>query len=283
MSGGETTTLCTCWRLQRRDGVVMGFTDHDSDLVFEDTRFQAETALGTGMLARTLGLAVDNTEVLGALSSAAITDADIAAGRLDGAEVKAWRVDWSDVGARRVIFRGSVGDLKREGGAFAADLRSMAAGLNRPVGRVFQKPCTAVLGDRACRFDTTTPGFAVEAPVVRVAGAVLMLDPQPGFVPGWFTHGLLSVLDGGAAGLSGVVKRDRDAAGRQIELWSELRAALMPGDRVRIVAGCDKRFDTCRFKFQNAANFQGFPDMPGDDWTLRTPSSETRLDGGSRR
>ena len=24
-----TTTLCHCWRIERRDGAVLGFTDHD--------------------------------------------------------------------------------------------------------------------------------------------------------------------------------------------------------------------------------------------------------------
>ena len=26
---GGATTLCRCWRVRRRDGVELGFTDHD--------------------------------------------------------------------------------------------------------------------------------------------------------------------------------------------------------------------------------------------------------------
>ncbi|WP_159845869.1 DUF2163 domain-containing protein, partial [Brevundimonas sp. G8] len=29
------TTLCHVWRLERADGAVMGFTDHDRDLVVD--------------------------------------------------------------------------------------------------------------------------------------------------------------------------------------------------------------------------------------------------------
>ncbi|MFN3856092.1 MAG: DUF2163 domain-containing protein, partial [Phreatobacter sp.] len=29
------TTLATCWIVRRRDGVVLGFTDHDCDLVVD--------------------------------------------------------------------------------------------------------------------------------------------------------------------------------------------------------------------------------------------------------
>lgn len=46
---------------------------------------------------------------------------------------------------------------------------------------------------------------------------------------------------------------------------------------------CDKRFETCRARFQNAANFRGFPDMPGDDFLFARPETEGRHDGGSRR
>ena len=29
---GEVTTLATCWKITRRDGIVLGFTDHVRDL-----------------------------------------------------------------------------------------------------------------------------------------------------------------------------------------------------------------------------------------------------------
>jgi len=29
------TTLCRCWRIERRDGVIQGFTDHDEDVILD--------------------------------------------------------------------------------------------------------------------------------------------------------------------------------------------------------------------------------------------------------
>ena len=46
---------------------------------------------------------------------------------------------------------------------------------------------------------------------------------------------------------------------------------------------CDKRFATCGAVFENAANFQGFPDLPGDDFLTLYPGEGERHDGGSRR
>lgn len=68
-----------------------------------------------------------------------------------------------------------------------------------------------------------------------------------------------------------------------IELWHPIRAEIAPGDALRLVAGCDKRMATCREKFNNLISFQGFPDIPGDDWSLTDPAKSGDLSGGSRR
>lgn len=46
---------------------------------------------------------------------------------------------------------------------------------------------------------------------------------------------------------------------------------------------CDKRWATCTGVFGNGVNFQGFPDVPGDDFLAAHPRAGERLDGGSRR
>ena len=70
---------------------------------------------------------------------------------------------------------------------------------------------------------------------------------------------------------------------RQIELWQPLGALIAPGDQVRLEAGCDKRISTCRLKFNNIFNFQGFPDIPGEDWMMSVPKRTGANTGGSRR
>lgn len=37
----DVTTLCHCWRVRRKDGVILGFTDHDVDIVFNGVVFLA--------------------------------------------------------------------------------------------------------------------------------------------------------------------------------------------------------------------------------------------------
>jgi uncharacterized phage protein (TIGR02218 family) len=166
-----------------------------------------------------------------------------------------------------------------------AELRGLTEALNRPMGRVCQKPCTAVLGDAQCRFDLTQAGYRTELEVATVEDARRFVwDELPGFAPEWFARGRLDVLDGPAAGLWAMIKFDRTTdAGRVIETWEPIRGAIASGQRVRLTAGCDRRFETCRLKFNNVLNYQGFPDIPGEDWMMSVPKKSGVNSGGSRR
>lgn len=283
---GGATEVARCWRVTRSDGVQYGFTDHDCALQFDGTVFKADTGLSAAALSQTTGLSVDNTEAVGALSDASITEGDILAGRFDGAVVEAWLVNWSAPENRALQFKGSFGELERQGGAFQVELRGLAEPMNRPEGRLYQRPCAAVLGDRACRFDLSTPGYVHEGALSRVEdGRVLIFVGLNEFEPRWFERGRMTVLSGAAEGLIGTIKNDRFADGeRRVELWEELRAEIAAEDLVRLEAGCDKRMETCRLKFANLLNFQGFPDIPGEDWVMAYPGRGTvPTDGESLR
>lgn len=289
MSLGETlasgaTHLCRCWSLTRRDGVVLGFTDHDTDLSFAGQTFRAATGLSARALVQGTGLAVDNSEGLGALSSAAITAADIAAGRYDGAQVTAWLVNWQDPGERLLRFSGSIGEIREGAGAFHAELRGMSDLLGKVQTRSYQTMCPAVLGDAACGFDLSAAGFSAARAVIGVdENRVIGLEGLGAYAAGWFERGALQVNTGAAAGLAAVIKRDLDLGegARSVELWAPLALELAPGDEVAISAGCDKRAETCQEKFSNFNNFRGFPHVPGEDWLMAVPKGEADEDGGS--
>lgn len=279
------TTVCHAWVITRKDGAQFAFTDHDVTLTFDGITFRADSGLGAKAIAQSTGLSVDNTEAVGALSDASIREDEIEQGRFDGADVQAWLVNWADTSQRWLQFRGSIGELRRVDGAFRAELRGLTEALNRPLGRIYQKPCTAVLGDGNCRFMTDQEGYAKTLPVQTQRDArEFTWQDFLGFEDGWFTRGRFEVLDGPAAGLWGMIKHDRlKETERIVELWEPIRGDVGPGTSIRLVAGCDKRLETCRFKFDNLINFQGFPDLRGEDWVVAIPRSTGANTGGSLR
>lgn len=279
------TTLARCWAVVRRDGTTFGFTDHDRTLSFDGITFKADAGLTARAITAATGLNVDNSEAMGALSDAAITESDIEAGRFDGAEVRAWLVNWADVDLRAMRFAGTLGELRRAGGAFHAELRGLTELLNQPQGRVYQTLCAAILGDGKCRFDLGIDGFVIEVAMQTLEeGRRFIFEDMNTFEPAWFERGRLRVLSGQAEGLIGSIKRDRFIGNaRHIEVWEAFRTPIAQGDIIRLEAGCDKRSETCRLKFNNFVNFQGFPDIPGDDWLAQSPVSATQTSGGSLR
>lgn len=125
------TTLCTCWRIQREDNAVFGFTNHDRSITFNGDVYEPDSGFTGSEIAASLGLNVNGAEVQGALSSDRITDDDIALGRWDNAAVEIWRVDWSEPSRRMILRKGSMGEISRGDVAYEAEIRGLAHHLNQ--------------------------------------------------------------------------------------------------------------------------------------------------------
>jgi uncharacterized phage protein (TIGR02218 family) len=268
----------------RNDGVTLGFTDHDVAVTFDGLTYEAVTGFTATEVQSTLGLAVDNLTVLGALSSATINEHDLAAGLYDNAAIEIWRVNWAAPDMRVLLRKGNLGEVKRGHSAFQAEVRGLAHLLNQPVGRAYGYSCDADLGDARCTIDLTDPRYRGVGTVAAIS------DPRrftasglDGFADQWFAGGKLTWTSGANSGRAMEVKRHGVVgAHASIELWQQMSESVALGDAFVVTAGCDKQFTTCKAKFDNAVNFRGFPYMPGNDAVTSYPTQTQILDGGSR-
>lgn len=279
------TTLCWCWRLTRRDGQVMGFTDHDEDVSFAGVSYLAASGFTASEVQSSLGLAVDNLTVIGALSAASLSEDDLAAGLYDDAEVEIWRVNWQDTDSRVLMRKGNLGEVARGKTAFEAELRGLAHKLNQPVGRAFLKSCDADLGDVRCGVNLAGSAYTGTGAVAALLtpARVFTATGLETFASGWFSGGKLSWTSGANAGRAMEVKAHGKANVVTLDLWQAMSEAVTPGDTFTISAGCDKQFATCKAKFSNVASFRGFPYMPGNDAVIAYPvRGQSALDGKSR-
>lgn len=264
------TTLARCWRLTRRDGAVIGITEHDDDLFVDGTSFRAASGVAGSEEASALGFAVGGGEMSAALSSDLVDEADLAAGLYDGAAVELLLVDWAAPAHFIRVRQGTIGEVRREGGAFTAELRGLSSQLNMVRGRLFAAGCDADFGDARCAVARDAPAYRGDGTVAGVEGASLFRAAGlEGFAEGWFTQGRLAFTSGANAGFACEVKSHGIAGGARLELWQRPPEPLGAGDGFTVTAGCDKRFETCRDRFANALNFRGFPHMPGNDALLR--------------
>ena len=279
------TTLAWCWRLTRADGPVYGFTDHDHDLNFDGTTFEAASGFTGSDIRSSIGLSVDNLDVAGALRSGRLDEASLAGGLFDDARVEIWRVNWAATDQRVLMMSGSIGEVKRGETAFTAELRSLAHYLSQEKGRIYQYACDADLGDSRCTADTGAPANTGSGTVISAQSPYLFAaSGLAAFAEGWFAGGTVTWMSGGNSGRRMEVKRHAPATDgtARIELWRSMASPIAAGDAFTVTAGCDKTFATCKAKFASGINFRGFPHIPGNSYVLATPSpGDPANDGGS--
>lgn len=278
---GDATTTCHCWKVTLKDGVTIGFTDHDEMIVFGGTSYLAASGFSASDSDSETGLGASAGEVAGGFSSEAIAEDDLAAGRFDGARVELFLVNWQAPDQHMLLNMREIGEVTRAGGAFRAELRSLAHRLGQPQGRVYGRRCDAALGDRRCGVDLEP--FTGHGNVVAVdASGGLLVSGLDAFADGFFSRGKLRFLAGLLAAksfdLDGHERRD---GGVHLSFWLPPEQLPSPGDIFSVTAGCDKSFTTCRAKFTNHLNFRGFPHLPGADFAYSYASGGESHDGGA--
>ena len=276
------TTLASCWRLQRRDGLILGFTDCDADLSFAGTTYKAQGGMSASAWARSLGLSVDTLEAVGALTATTLTEGDLAAGLWDDAALQIWRVDWSDTNSRVQLFAGSLGEISRGGTSFRAEMRGLSHYLGQDVGRIYSRRCDAQLGDARCTVNLELAAYKGTGTILTVSDArLLTASGLAAFASGLFSGGNLTWTTGANAGLVVGVFAHRVDTAKRLELAEQSARAIAAGDTFTIRAGCDKAGTTCANRFLNLINFRGFPHMPGNDAAFSYVTTEQAHDGGS--
>lgn len=265
----DLTTLAFCWRVERRDGVCIGFTSHDRDLVISHLRYRSSPGMLPSAISISDGFDADTLDVSGALTSDAITAEDLKAGRWDGAAVAIFMVDWEKAEGEQVFLaRGELGDVSFQGNGFTAELKGPTALLERAVVEQTSPECRADLGDKRCRVDMagrvllTRIVAVIDDDVVEVGGASAASNA--------YGYGRLRWLSGRNSGLESPVL---SSAGNRLTLRDPAQYPPAVGDLVEIGEGCDKSFGTCRGRFGNTINFRGEPHLPGMDLLTRYPGA----------
>ncbi len=265
----ELTTMALCWRIVRRDGVALGFTSHDRDIVRDGMVYRATPGMTPSAVAQGEGLDVGTLDVAGALTSDAIRADDLAAGRWDGARVTLTAIDWSDDMATPVpLARGELGDVSQTDRGFSAELRGPAALLERPVVEATSPECRATLGDARCRVNLAARRRFARVSAISDPVTILIDAAEP--EANAYGYGRLRWIEGANGGITSAVLR---SAGDEIVLREAPLFEVEAGVLVELVEGCDRLFDSCRTRFANSDNFRGEPHLPGLDLLTRYPGA----------
>ncbi|ANI78689.1 DUF2163 domain-containing protein [Sphingobium sp. EP60837] len=271
MSGWEAleqplATLAFCWRLERRDGVTIGLTSHDGDLEIGNVRYRAAPGVMPSAIRSGIAANGSDADLQGALVADAINEADLMAGRWDGAALELRLTEWEAPGEMWLLLaKGEIGSVSQKGGAFTAELVGAMAALKAPVAPSTSPDCRAALGDRQCRVDLAGRRKTV------VVGSVDNVEVSvSGLVAGAYAFGTLRWMTGPNAG---AVQAVVDNGVGVLTLADPPVFAVEADTLALLTEGCDRQLETCRSRFANVVNFRGEPYLPGTDLLTRYPGA----------
>lgn len=261
-------TVAIWWRLERRDGVTLGFTSHDRDLAFDGLIHRTAPGMVPSAIRRTADFEADSAEVAGALSHDSIREADLAAGRFDGGSIAMGLVDWETL-ERVTLYAGTIGTVGHEGSGFSAELRSVKDLLARQIVPRTAPTCRAEFCAEGCALSANA--FTHQASLAEISTDRASIRVTGGPAAALLAYGTMRWIDGPEAGLT---RRIEAVDGSWLMLDRTSAAGLAVGTRIELREGCDHTLETCATRFGNAVNFQGEPFLPGNDLLTRYPAPQ---------
>ena len=276
MLDGRVDTLAWCARVERKDGKILGFTEHDSELTIGGVIYKPQSGVTLTALAASTSLAVDNADTTAFLDDEDLTEAELLGGAYDGADILIFAADWTrpDDGVV-IISKGTFGEVATVDGQFRTEFRSLAQNLQQNIGRNVGPECDVDrVGDGRCKADMTPFTHGVTVQTVSNPKTTFTID-LAGKSDGY--------LDFGVAEFTNADTRNTqreymilgwNGTSMQVTLSEPTIDDIEVGDTLNVYAGCDKTATTCKDTFNNIVNFQGFPFVPGRDSVMERPDAK---------
>jgi len=269
----------SCWKLERTDGVIFYFTDHDSPLVVLGDTYVPVGSFISSATEQQANLEAANMQVVGYIKASVITDDDLRAGLYREAEITEYMIDWQYpwVGPMMTT-RYWITDTTFSGEHWEATLEGVTRWLVPRAGDLYSRVCRWDLFDDRCQIVKATykvsddiDSIGTQRRIFRttftLAGGTALSDYQTGHVE-WT-----------AGNNDGLLDQIHDmvlVGGSTYDVTLQLPSAfdMQVGDTFDIYPGCDKLKGTCIDTYNNIVNYGGFPSVPGTDRMMRTVNAK---------
>lgn len=259
-----TGKRCYLIRITTKQNIVYGFTNHDRELTVDGVVYTP-----TPGLVHLNTYYSDSAEVSATKFRMAYVDIDedtVRSGALDNAEYIVYRVAWDDLAAGKYEHdRGTLSSNRWDETDMVHEAQSFERDLLKKLGSQHTLSCPHKFGDQHNR---TKPGactlnavvFTHNSSVVSIeAQRMKMTIASTGEGNQEFSNGILTWTSGNNAGTSVPIKNHKVDGSETVEFAIPTFLVITIGDTFTVTSGCDKSFEECKAKFNNAINFGGDP------------------------
>lgn len=267
LNSGQQLLMADLYTFTLADGTVYRCTTCDIDLTVGGNLFTSTgPAIKRSNTKTVLGVEVDGLKITVASSASVLIEGvpilqAFVKGLFDGAIVQLGRVfmpTWGDTSLGAVnLFTGRISDIICGQIEAEVTVKSDLELLNIMMPRnIYQPGCIHTLYDAGCTLNKAS--FGVNGSVVGV-GTTTTVWCNLTQASGYFSLGTITFTGGANNGISRTVKVYSLGV---FTLMFPLGVVPAPGDTFTAYPGCDKQQSTCQTKFNNVANFRGFPYIP---------------------
>ncbi len=250
-------------------GVILCYTNVDVTFAYNGNTYLANSVLVDGLKYKaSVGLEVDQQQITVAargtdtISGGAPFLQALRDGSFDGCQIERDRVFFSDrIGGTAIgavtLFKGRLGTVDQIGRTSAKlTVNSELVLLDIDMPRnVYQPTCLHTLYDSGCTLVKNAFGSNGAVGAGSTASVINWSSASTNY-----QQGSISFTSGVNAGATATV--GSAVAGTSLTLLYPLESVPAAGDTFTVYFGCDHTAGTCSGKFNNLANFRGFPFVP---------------------
>lgn len=267
-----------CFTFTLQSGMVLTYTNADLPVTWNGYVYLANSVRVEGLRYKSsVGLEVDQQHItIAALQTDTLSSGvpflqALSSGTFDGCLIKRERVflnSWSAADLASpigsvVMFAGRIGAVEKIGRTEAQiTVNSDLVLLDMPMPRNVYSPfCQHVLYDSGCALSKAAYAYPGAISGTSNLSYIAWTD-----VTNNFLQGTITFASGSNNGISANIKSVNPGMG--LGLSSPLPAWPNIGDTFTAYCGCDHTATTCQNRFNNLANFRGFPYVPQPTYTL---------------
>mgnify|MGYP001581562454 CR=1 FL=1 len=247
-------------------GSIYRYTSADTNLTVGGNVFLSSLKLKGGRIRSAVGLEVETLDVtvypaLSDLIGGAPFLTALRTGALDGATLlleRAYMAVWGDTSPGTLIrFIGRISESRFGRTEAKLKIKSDLELLNAQMPHNFYQPgCVHSLYDSGCGL--TKSGYAAASTVLAGSTTSMLLCGLTQ-LSAYFDQGTITCNSGANSGVTRTIKSYTPGV---LNLSYPLPVAPSAADAFTAYPGCDKTQATCTGKFNNLANFRGFPYVP---------------------
>lgn len=163
---GETTSMATCWKLKRTDGVIIAATSLDIDIPFDlgdgdgEIIYKAATGFNRSALQNSADFSIGNMDIQGIIESLTVTKESVRSEIWDFASVHIFQVNWKDLADGEMkMQRGYLGRITLHDDTYVAEFRDLMDLYNAEIGNIVTADCIVDLFSTKCGVRESPPDW----------------------------------------------------------------------------------------------------------------------------